>query len=179
MNMTELLTRLAEETYGATIGLVGLVDDDRLAWKPETGQNWMTTGQLLKHIETACGAVSQCFVTGDWSLLGKLEAETMEGQERDPATGLYAAEALPTTASKEATLAALRADKAATLAAIAEAGESRLVDEQSVAPWAPQPRALAYSMLECVQHLASHKAQLFYYLKLQGKPVDTATLWGM
>jgi hypothetical protein len=28
-------------------------------------------------------------------------------------------------------------------------------------------------------HLAQHKGQLFYYLKLQGKPVNTTDLWGM
>jgi hypothetical protein len=30
-----------------------------------------------------------------------------------------------------------------------------------------------------VTHLDVHKSQLFYYLKLQGKPVNTAHLWGM
>jgi hypothetical protein len=30
-----------------------------------------------------------------------------------------------------------------------------------------------------VQHLAQHKGHLFYYLKLQGKPVHTGDLWGM
>jgi len=29
-----------------------------------------------------------------------------------------------------------------------------------------------------IQHLDRHKVQLFYYLKLQGKPVNTADLWG-
>jgi hypothetical protein len=30
-----------------------------------------------------------------------------------------------------------------------------------------------------IGHLAQHKAQLFYYLKLQGKPVHTGHLYGM
>jgi len=30
-----------------------------------------------------------------------------------------------------------------------------------------------------IGHLATHKAQLFYYLKLQGKPVNTGHLWGV
>jgi hypothetical protein len=30
-----------------------------------------------------------------------------------------------------------------------------------------------------VEHLAQHKGQLFYYFKLQGKPVNTGHLWGM
>ena len=29
------------------------------------------------------------------------------------------------------------------------------------------------------EHLAQHKAQLFYYLKLQGKDVNTMHLYGM
>jgi hypothetical protein len=33
-------------------------------------------------------------------------------------------------------------------------------------------------LLQMVQHLDRHKGQLFYYLKLQGKPVNTADLWG-
>jgi hypothetical protein len=28
------------------------------------------------------------------------------------------------------------------------------------------------------QHLERHKSQLFYYLKLQGKKVNTVDLWG-
>ncbi|MDE0394080.1 MAG: hypothetical protein OYK82_04805, partial [Gammaproteobacteria bacterium] len=28
-----------------------------------------------------------------------------------------------------------------------------------------------------IWHLAQHKGQLFYYLKLQGKPVNTMHLW--
>ncbi len=29
-----------------------------------------------------------------------------------------------------------------------------------------------------IEHLKQHKGQLFYYLKLQGKPVNTSDLWG-
>jgi hypothetical protein len=32
---------------------------------------------------------------------------------------------------------------------------------------------------QMVDHLFCHKNQLFYYLKLMGKPVDTGSLWGM
>jgi hypothetical protein len=34
-------------------------------------------------------------------------------------------------------------------------------------------------LAQMVDHLVLHKAQLFYYLKLQGKPVHTGHLWGM
>jgi hypothetical protein len=33
--------------------------------------------------------------------------------------------------------------------------------------------------LHGIHHLQQHKGQLFYYLKLQGKPVNTEHLWGM
>ena len=44
-------------------------------------------------------------------------------------------------------------------------------------PVGPQAHAPGQELLEMVAHLNSHKHQLFYYLKLQGKPVGTADLW--
>ncbi len=38
---------------------------------------------------------------------------------------------------------------------------------------------LGFQLHQMVRHLDEHKAQLFYYLKLQGKPVNTGDLWGM
>jgi len=38
---------------------------------------------------------------------------------------------------------------------------------------------LGQRLLQMAYHLGSHKAQLFYYLKLQGVPVHTGHLWGM
>jgi uncharacterized damage-inducible protein DinB len=38
--------------------------------------------------------------------------------------------------------------------------------------------ALGQHLLHMIQHLDRHKAQLFYYLKLQGQKVNTADLWG-
>jgi hypothetical protein len=36
---------------------------------------------------------------------------------------------------------------------------------------------LGHYLLQMVQHLDKHTSQLFYYLKLQGKPVNTGDLW--
>lgn len=47
------------------------------------------------------------------------------------------------------------------------------------APWDPTEMLLGHRLLQMVDHLKQHKAQLFYYLKPQGKPVNTAELWGM
>jgi len=73
----------------------------------------------------------------------------------------------------------LAADKAVALAMVEEAGEQRLANDPCPAPWDPSPVLLGQRMLGMVGHLVHHKSQLFYYLKLQGKPVDTHTLYGM
>ncbi|HEX5136732.1 MAG TPA: DinB family protein [Planctomycetota bacterium] len=165
MNWTDLLKSRIEETYHATEGLVGLVDDKSLSWKPVTGANWMTTGQLLKHLETACGACCKGFVTGDWSIAG----EDM----------LPTADKLPATKSVADTKKALAADKRTALQMVVESGEKNLGGKKVAAPWDPTERLLGEQFLNMIGHLSTHKAQLFYYLKLQGKPVNTAHMYGM
>lgn len=68
MNWTQLLKAEIETTYKSTAKLLDKIDPDRLAWKPESGNNWMTVGQLLKHMTEGCGAACKAFVTGDWGL---------------------------------------------------------------------------------------------------------------
>jgi hypothetical protein len=62
---------------------------------------------------------------------------------------------------------------------LAQAGEDDLANRMVAAPWSPVPLPLGYQLNLMVSHLAQHKAQLFYYLKLQGVPVNTGHLWGM
>ena len=170
MNWTEFLKGEIEDTYKATFGLLDLVDDDQLDWKPATGENWMTMGQLLKHLPTACGFCIKGFVTGDWGPMpeGGDESEMMP-----------TAEAMPVAKNVAETRAELEADKKVALAMLAEAGEEALASKGCPAPWDPSPMILGRRALQMVGHLAQHKGQLFYYLKLQGKPVNTAHLWGM
>jgi uncharacterized damage-inducible protein DinB len=62
---------------------------------------------------------------------------------------------------------------------IDQAGEDDLANRSMSAPWAPGVEyPLGRHLLQMVQHLDRHKGQLFYYLKLQGKPVNTGDLWG-
>ena len=172
MNLTEMLTKQLDDAYRAADGLMALADDGQLEWKPGSGENWMTTGQLLFHISESCGAVTKGFVTGDWSLLGGDDGSGSGDQPNPPAT-------MKSAASVADARARLAADKTLALEMLAAAGEDKLAHQESVAPWNPVPRALGYSIYECIEHLTSHKSQLFYYLKLQGKPVNTMHLWGM
>ncbi len=61
---------------------------------------------------------------------------------------------------------------------VAECDEDKL-DQTSKDPWDATELLLGHRLLYMVAHLNHHKAQLFYYLKLQGKPVNTSHLLGM
>ena len=174
MNWTELLKSEIESTYRATAGLLDLVDEDRLDWKPATGSNWMTTGQLLKHIINSCGACFRGYVTGDWGM-----PDSVDIRELSPEEMLLPAEKMPTIGSVAEAKKLLAKDKQLALDMLTESGEENLAHKTAAAPWDPTGMILGYHLLHMVEHLSQHKSQLFYYLKLQGKPVNTGNLWGM
>ena len=172
MTWTELLKAQAESAYASTERLIDLVDDDGLGWKPAAGENWMTTGQLLRHVADACGAPCRGFVTGDWGM-----PDGFDPSELPPEEMLPPAEKLPTVGSVAEAKRLLAEDKAVALEMIESCGEEDLANRRVSAPWDPREEILGRSLLQMIGHLAGHKAQLFYYLKLQGKPVNTSHLW--
>jgi hypothetical protein len=150
------------------------VDPGSLDWKPDRGSNWMTLGQLLRHIAEGCGAGCRAFVTGDWGLPPGVRIEDLPPEEMLPP-----AEKLPAIASVAETKQLLSEDKALALRMIDQAGECDLATQMMAAPWAPGvEHELGWHLFQMVRHLDRHKSQLFYYLKLQGAPVNTADLWG-
>jgi len=175
MNLTELLKDEIEMAYRSADGLMALVDDAMLDWKPESGDNWMTAGQLLMHLTTACGFCMRGMATGDWSLPDGQNVEEMSEDEMLPP-----AEKLPAVESVEQARAMLAEDKRVAIETVVNAGEDDLANRHTAAPWAPDENyALGRHLIQMVGHLSLHKAQLFYYLKLLGKPVNTGHLWGM
>ncbi|MBK9304839.1 MAG: DinB family protein [bacterium] len=131
MNWTELLKCSVEESYKATDGLMAMVEDKDLAWKPATGKNWMTTGQLLMHLTNACGF-----------LLPRLRhrrpgrapvRREREGRppRRDAAPGRSPAGRRQREGEARALLAA---DKKVALDMIAQAGEQKLANQMVAAP---------------------------------------------
>ncbi|MBN1641631.1 MAG: DinB family protein [Anaerolineae bacterium] len=172
MNWTELLKSEIEDTYRVTQALIDLVEPgDSLDWKPATGSNWMTMGQLLRHLTDACGSAFKGFVTGNWGIPQDvdLSAEDM----------LSPAELLPTIGSVAEAKRLLAEDEQLSYDMLARCAEDELANKVVPAPWYPQGMILGRDLLHMVDHLRNHKAQLFYYLKLQGKPVNTGNLWGM
>ncbi len=173
MNWTELLQKELDSTYNATETLLNLVEDDTLSWKPSTENNWMTVGQLLKHLTFACGEACQGFVTSDWGV-----PEGVDMSQMAPEDMLPSAEKMPAIESVAEAKRLLSEDKQVALDMLAKAGEEKLANSTASAPWDPTEILLGHRLLQMVEHLKLHKAQLFYYLKLQGKPVNTGHLWG-
>ena len=174
MNWTQLLKQEVESTYATAAKLLDKVDPGSLDWKPQSGGNWMTVRQLLKHLGNACGAGCKGFVSGDWGLPPGVKFEDLPAEDMLPP-----AEKLPGVESVEEARRLLQEDKALALRFIDQAGEHDLDHKKLAAPWAPGVEfPLGRHILMMVQHLDQHKGQLFYYLKLQGKPVNTADLWG-
>lgn len=173
MNWTELLKSEIESTYAVADKLMDLVDESQLNWKPATENNWMTTGQVLRHMTDACGAAMKGFVTGDWGM-----PEGVDLSQLPPEEMLPPAEKQPTVESVAEAKKLLAMDKQLALDMVAACSEDDLSNKTVSAPWDPRKMILGYSLLQMVDHLKQHKSQLFYYLKLQGKPVNTGNLWG-
>ncbi len=185
MNWTELIKTEIEIAYKATAGLLDLVDDDSLDWKPSDGTNWMTTGQLLMHLTIACGAPMRGYATGDWGLpegadIGDLDWGLPDGVDTDDLSQselLPPAEKLPTIGSVSEAKEFLAEDRRLAFDTLAGCNEDTLANQVSKDPWDSAEMILGHRLLHMVAHLNHHKAQLFYYLKLQGKPVNTSHLW--
>ena len=172
MNWTEMLKAETEDAYRCADFLMAMVEDGDLDWKPATGDNWMTTGQLLRHMASACGAANKGFVTGDWGLPPDVDPAEMPAEEMLPP-----AEKLLASDSVAEAREGLAADKQVALEMIDAAAER--MEDPTPAPWDPRPAPLGLRLLSMINHLNNHKAQLFYYLKLQGRPVNTMHFYGM
>lgn len=61
----------------------------------------------------------------------------------------------------------------------AEADEAKLLAKTFPAPWGGSKLSLFQHLLRMIAHLAQHKGQLFYYLKLMGQRLNTSDLWGV
>lgn len=172
--LKQMLLEEAEKTYKTTENLFRMVDDHKLAWKPETGNNWMTMGQLLMHCaKYGCGLAVQGFITGDWGPVGEGNTEDQGEVQQLPK-----AEDLPYVDNVAQALKILEDDKKLAMRYLNEIDESELLSRKSVAPWGGSETSLFQHLFMMIAHLAQHKGQLFYYLKLMGKDVNTSDLWG-
>lgn len=174
MTWTDILKRRAEGSYAAAAGLFKLVDKKDFAWKPATGNNWLNTGQLLLHIAHGAGGPGLALLSGDW----KDETIDPKWKPSGPQDFLPPAEFYKSVSSVDDALKQLAADHKKFLKALEQAGEKDLDGKMSVAPWGGPERCMGEHLESYLRHLDTHRCQLFYYLKLQGKKVGTNELWG-
>ena len=172
MNWHELLEKQINETYNVAERLVLLLNEKDLTWKPSEINNWMTTGQLLFHLGQCCGVPIKGFVTGEWAMPAHSDINDKTTDKMLPP-----AEKLQTVSSLDEALKLMASDKKIALESLALCSEEDLSSKMTPAPWDPAPVNLGKRILEMVDHFNQHKAQLFYYLKLQGKPVNTMHLY--
>ena len=132
MNWKQLLKSELEFAYGSAEKLVSLANDQMLGWKPSTGSNWMTTGQLLMHMSTSCGATFKGFATGDWGMPQDVDPSKLSPEEMLPP-----AEKMPAVASVAEGEKLLREDKKAALEILAKCKEVDLEKKPAPAPWDP------------------------------------------
>ncbi len=173
MTLKQTLKEEGEQMYRITENLFKKVDADELEWKPATGSNWMNMGQLLLHCATACGSMFKGYLANDWSLPEGIEYP--EGA----LTELLPAEKLPSVNSVDQAMKLLHDDREIMRKHLEAADESELLTTSFAPPWGGPEMSLFQHLLMSIWHLGQHKGQLFYYLKLQGKKVDTQSLWGM
>ena len=106
--------------------------------------------------------------------------EGMSIEDLPPEEMLPPAEKMPAVETVEEAIKKLSEDKKTALEMVDKAGEKDLDELEISAPWCPQEKyILGRHLLQMVEHLVLHKTQLFYYLKLMGKPVNTGHLFGM
>lgn len=172
MTWRSLIEQSLQYNVAVTDSLMKLVDDAKLDWKPASGQNWMTTGQLLEHLGTCCEMAFKGFITGDWGMPADCPTEEVKVEDMLPP-----ADRMPAVGSVAEARQKLAADLQAALASLAGATDEQLDNQPAPAMWDPTPLPLGQRLQTMVDHLALHKAQLFYYLKLQGQPVNTQHLW--
>jgi uncharacterized damage-inducible protein DinB len=170
MTLTQILLTETETTYALAERLFKRVRDSELDWTPPAGTNWMTLGQLLMHCANfGCGKAIEGFVSGDW---GPGAEDAVELDHVPPP------EVLPGVRSVREALGLLSADRELAMNWIRAAGEENLLARSVTAPWGGPKAPLFQQLLRMIAHLAQHKGQLFYYLKLMGKDVTTQDLWG-
>ena len=173
MGLREVLSEEMENNFEVTDRLFRRVESHQLAWKPETGSNWMTIGQLMWHCSSACGVAMRAFVTGDWGLPEGVEFKDLAQEEILPP-----AEKLPAVENIEQAISLLREDRQVGLSVLREVPETDLLGRRFSPPWGGAECTLFQHLLHMVEHLGQHKGQLFYYLKLLGLDVRTEDLWG-
>ncbi|MFZ1978365.1 MAG: DinB family protein [Bacteroidota bacterium] len=171
--LKHILLEEAKANYAVTDKLFRRITDNNLSWKPAEGKNWMTIGQLLMHCANfGCGRAVRGFIEGDWGMPEEPESKDVSTAQHVPPATM-----LPSVDSVKQALELLANDRILTLRCIEKMDEAELLMRKITAPWGGPEASLFQHLLLMITHLAQHKGQLFYYLKLMGNNMNTNDLW--
>jgi uncharacterized damage-inducible protein DinB len=174
MKWKDLLSVEIDYTYGVTDHLISLVRDDELDWKPDHGSNWMSMGQLLMHMTDACGSTFDGLISGAWDIREEYVLNDLDMQQIFPPANM-----LPMVNTAADARKLLSEDRKLALKSLKKCTEEELAGKYAPAPWTRHPMILGQRLLHMILHLNQHKEQLYYYLKLTGRSVNTCDLYGM
>jgi DinB superfamily len=164
MNREQFLT-YAAGIYGATRSVMKAVPADMVQHRPRP--EMMSIAQLIRHTASACAGPIGMMLGGDFPKPegGELKLPTVEEMEGYDTVQ----EALDHLDRDEKQLREL----------VMGLSEEEFQTREVQPPWLPMPVAIWFFGLMMLDHLSTHRVQLFQYLKAEGLPVNTMTLWGM
>lgn len=139
--------------------LIKMVPADKLDWKP--GEGFMSYGQLICHLSDGVGEALRKTVSGDWPPPEETESSLKHE--------------MPSCSVDEA-LAKLEEEGKVLEETLAGISEDDFQNRMVSVPWGWEAK-MEKMALQFLEHFFHHKMQLFMYLKLQGFPVDTMTLY--
>ena len=157
------LAAYADDIYKATAHLLRMAPEERWTYRPAEG-NWMSLGQLARHLTDATGVGLRGFITSDW------------GPPPEDGEMMPTAEKMPLCTKDEA-LRALEDDRLLMHEMLDSLPAEEFSHRTVSAPWGGE-RPLWYYCLQMVEHQIAHRMQLFQYLKQLGLPVTTNDLYG-
>ena len=160
------LKEYANQVYKATAGLMQLVPEDKLSWKPSETNNWMTLGQLLHHLPESTGMCMKMFIEDAWPEFSEDEM-------------MASAEKMATAKSVQEALDQLEKDRKLMVELLDGLSDEDYTSRMVAAPWCSTPFPLWAQLLGMVEHQINHKMMLFTYLKLLDIPVHTGHLYGV
>jgi uncharacterized damage-inducible protein DinB len=169
MQLKTVLQNELDRAYDSTIHLMKMVDDTDLNWKPASGNNWMNMAQLLKHLATPNSFIFQGFISDKWPV----DPESFENLKLEDT--FPPLDQMPGITSVAEAIEELNADRDTTMEELNKSSNEQLSTKPAPLPW-DRDKVLFHRLLGSIEHFNMHKAQLFYYLKLLGKPVNTLDL---
>jgi uncharacterized damage-inducible protein DinB len=161
--MRDEYLKFSDDVMEPVEGLFLAVPPDRVAWKPTNSS--FSTGQLMAHIVLATRSYADGIATGEWGMSSL--RQVFVANRRTP------------TMAVEESVKAWRDNRAYFNRKIQELSEEEFQHGEVFGIPFSGPVVRWRLALFAAEHLLSHKAELFMYIKLMGERVHTGHLYSL